>query len=1365
MFEMDMDAIGQAYGQLVLLGCGWVFVAFGVVALVLSVIRLTSGANNVARRRGWPFVVVMGVAFAWTAIASTPTNEWKRLVGETLRQLPSLVTFAQPEVPAAAEGRSVAVPALTNDLSLVAFEHTVSQDVARIVWTNSAALPAHPSIDVAFAGTLERPDWTFFANVYVGRYRDRADLVFTTNALPAGAARQGFYRFGPWLDSDGDGLSDFEEAYGLGTDPCRADTDGDGYADGFEVVNGMDPTVSADGFLFSGRSAEWYALNYGDELSVVTNSLGEVSVVPADDSWSNLFYTVTLSCLLDYGELFPVSIDGGCGAHPHGASLSLAEGIDATVPLLVGPRYGFTSPGNDLYTLIADTLDAEVSDDADNWFRRTVCRPFRLKLRDIEPPDDAPRCPAGHVHERHFAYEIEPPVDGTLSLHDTGCVTVDSAARTLSVGWRAGIHKGSSQIVREYGSHGNYVYGGGIVGEIDADLCIRTLPGAPSCVCGWPHYCPSCFGTTPDWYAWTFPDVFVTVTNAEGTVTAEFAEGVNSNTCVWVDVTVSDDHARVSVSTDEQATPGCYSVMARRGDTLRLPLLVGVPYVISSTGTIASVVPESSSVRVTALSDGTWSAECPLEFGLLRLREEESPCEEGHVHSRRYRLVPSVSGLDGRVSFADTHCVGVTSDVEFVISCDGSPSSACGHDGCLSGTFSYSGYAKPFSLSAELCVCDGFRAPMCPCGAATVCDGCSGTTVGWYNTHCAGVLVASTNLSGEVEFNWIGDESAYYWVEFVACRDTGVSVVADGPTNLGDLRLYASAGVTNRVPLLIGPSWTMSSESFVQITSVSDPGVRAQPNADGSWTIVWAVSFGVEEFPVATVSDVSCGWRSFRMSVSPAGRLNGRYSWSPSTCCRIGGEDPLFWMEGCDICSCDGCEATGSYTYEGWSVPVTGGRCACAGDVLPGPDWHETEGPHAAGVRTLFSSSAVIFEDAYENMPGIWADRRSTRTTLVVEADGGPDGGTLSVSALNFDKLAMTGGCGLPSGTVSVPAGMTVRYEVEYEGIAPSGAADDIIIRAEFVEAGTAVPLVSEDILTSVKVELEAVYEAPENSCAHRHVYGVGEKVRFATSPQDGRVVFSAEKFDSGDIQTFYDTFANPLMIDEAASNIYVCPITSDAMPNVTVAFGGVAYRPRMSVVEPQYVICKNASWDGVCYPSGKCGPATLTTENFIGPMHVSYRGIKVGEIPCSDVIPATGYFNAHSYEGPTSHDLNAGAGYTTRIQAGNRWCEDNAGRDISKPYENWSEGRMAWKIPIGWFRLRSDMDEFGRVVAPETALFASPGSRGLIMGNQDDFYTQTFSIDAQGISYVDKFSQVISRTRTCTVTLNGKVLQRWHPW
>lgn len=43
-----------------------------------------------------------------------------------------------------------------------------------------------------------------------------------------------------WLDTDGDGLSNYREFIN-GTDPTVADTDGDGYSDGFEVANGMNP--------------------------------------------------------------------------------------------------------------------------------------------------------------------------------------------------------------------------------------------------------------------------------------------------------------------------------------------------------------------------------------------------------------------------------------------------------------------------------------------------------------------------------------------------------------------------------------------------------------------------------------------------------------------------------------------------------------------------------------------------------------------------------------------------------------------------------------------------------------------------------------------------------------------------------------------------------------------------------------------------------------------------------------------------------------------------------------------------------------------------------------------------------------------
>ena len=47
--------------------------------------------------------------------------------------------------------------------------------------------------------------------------------------------------FDPNADTDGDGLSDWDEVFRLGTDPSRTDTDGDGLSDGAEHLAGSDP--------------------------------------------------------------------------------------------------------------------------------------------------------------------------------------------------------------------------------------------------------------------------------------------------------------------------------------------------------------------------------------------------------------------------------------------------------------------------------------------------------------------------------------------------------------------------------------------------------------------------------------------------------------------------------------------------------------------------------------------------------------------------------------------------------------------------------------------------------------------------------------------------------------------------------------------------------------------------------------------------------------------------------------------------------------------------------------------------------------------------------------------------------------------
>ena len=73
------------------------------------------------------------------------------------------------------------------------------------------------------------------------------------------------YKTDPYnQDSDGDGLSDYEEVMIFGTDPLSADTDGDTYFDGQEILGGYNPLGGGiiDVSLF--KSEELFRTNFMD---------------------------------------------------------------------------------------------------------------------------------------------------------------------------------------------------------------------------------------------------------------------------------------------------------------------------------------------------------------------------------------------------------------------------------------------------------------------------------------------------------------------------------------------------------------------------------------------------------------------------------------------------------------------------------------------------------------------------------------------------------------------------------------------------------------------------------------------------------------------------------------------------------------------------------------------------------------------------------------------------------------------------------------------------------------------------------------------------------------------------------------------
>jgi predicted outer membrane repeat protein len=79
------------------------------------------------------------------------------------------------------------------------------------------------------------------------------------------------------LDSDGDGLTDYEE-YLLGTDPNNWDTDGDGISDGSEVNQGYDP-LDPD----STPEAEWFVVT-GDRKEDIVEVRSRTIEIPAGES-------------------------------------------------------------------------------------------------------------------------------------------------------------------------------------------------------------------------------------------------------------------------------------------------------------------------------------------------------------------------------------------------------------------------------------------------------------------------------------------------------------------------------------------------------------------------------------------------------------------------------------------------------------------------------------------------------------------------------------------------------------------------------------------------------------------------------------------------------------------------------------------------------------------------------------------------------------------------------------------------------------------------------------------------------------------------------------------------------------------------
>ena len=592
-----------------------------------------------------------------------------------------------------------------------------------------------------------------------------------------------------------------------------------------------------------------------------------------------------------------------------------------------------------------------------------------------------------------------------------------------------------------------------------------------------------------------------------------------------------------------------------------------------------------------------------------------------------------------------------------------------------------------------------------------------GTNAEWYNTVCSNVLEAVASgstgttgilpvgnggtgttgilpVDGDSVLSWRAEvnSNAYYFVDVVAERGPApIYFTGDRDSRLGNPVVVALAGVTNRVPLLIGVDYAVTSDTPFTVSFPIDyihPTVTTNGVAD--YNVYWPLNFVFTES--LTESN-----RVYTVTVKPydpggvltwegVGMRSGASSGCGCGCLSCMGYSASFSCS--SICTCHGeCKAVGRYAFETALFAVTGGVCRCGFDD-PYESGTGTETDNAPRLSVSFSRQAVIFEDAYEDEPGVTKPRRSSRVRITVDAYGGEYGGVLSVSAANLGKLTPIGG------GVTMPIHYGLASEEHfyvtgvYEGAEASGSTNDVTLSGTFTEYFTSQQHQSDDSLTVVRVELRPHVIAPNNDSLNRHRYGVRELVRYVQEPLAPAVMWNP--VGGGAIETV------------GLHDYYRCPLYGCENP-LRAGIGATVYPFNIEVVEPEgmeskafdTVVCSNT------VHKGEAGGIGMKLYLYVTPLDVSFSEIAVQEVPCF-TYTVEGYFRNPYFNGVFAHtggQWGAGAGRWSNVNvADNRlrfydtaayetkipWLTPS-GAPTTNPACAWTEGHAYMDTPLGW--------------------------------------------------------------------------------
>ena len=638
-----------------------------------------------------------------------------------------------------------------------------------------------------------------------------------------------------------------------------------------------------------------------------------------------------------------------------------------------------------------------------------------------------------------------------------------------------------------------------------------------------------------------------------------------------------------------------------------------------------------------------------------------------------------------------------------------------------------------------------------------------------YQQNCffAAPVIAGTNALDEVQARIAGgNTNAYYCADVVVEKGPAkirVEPMAD-ETNRGLLGAYeivAMPGETNRLPFLIGPKYTVSAEvAFESFELVPPPFV---PLADDTGTVE-RLAFG-EAFSATNVTDrlVEVQWpvefaleeidatpdaTTYALRVTPDW-LDGEVTWygiADTNAPPMRGAPPMrsggdscscgcLVRDGLDlihsqICSCEHCFAEGECSYEGHSESISldmkdsssggGGGNSSGGNGNTQPD------PNLPSVSVSFDKNVVIFEDRYEDSPGVFVERRSTKTKLTVTAYGGEHGGMLNlVTPSGIVKSA--GESTMPG---FVPPFSTIEWQANYEGTDASPQPNGSTVQVYFSDFQTLQQIDSSASLTVVEVKIKAQNTALQNQCWQRHSYGVCEHVVLQHEPLAVPVVWCApEGFTIG-----------------AATNsqykLLVCPVLG-GVRNVTSAIGDVDLNIPLSIVEPQAIFVTNVEAMVTNLPVGTAGHAGMKMDQYVAPLTVSFVHIAIEEVP-NEGGSHSGYYDNPCKSNLWSHSYSTGAGKWVKVQGNHLIARDRAKCGSCPP--PWSNGSLIWDVPFGWHSLTESGEAPPMGTQPQGTFATDVKS--------------TMIITSSGMVFVLKLGHWTSRDIYNEIVLDGVVIQ-----